>query len=153
MDLLVEWDEPVELRQVENGNLVYDCDLNLVPEAAGIYVFARRYDSKHYPLYIGQAQNIRARIEDHFKKNVPLMMGVLHAGNGARVVMVARFVAKRGQQLGNALDVLEKAHIEYAVGQGHELLNKQGVKFKLDAITSTGKKLSYSPFPKRLSSR
>jgi hypothetical protein len=153
MDLQIEWDEPVPLRYVSGGSLIYECDLDLVPEAPGIYVFARRYDSKHYPLYVGQAKDLRVRVDQHFRGNVPLMRGLQHAGNGARVVMICRFIAKRGQRLASALDVLERAYIESALSQGYELLNVQGTKYKLDTITSTGAKASHEPFPRRLSSK
>jgi hypothetical protein len=153
MDLLVEWDEPVELRHVESGNLIYECNLDLIPDAPGVYVFARRFDEKHYPLYIGKTHRLRTRVGQHFRTNVALMRGLEHADNGARVVMIGRFIAKRGQQLASALDVLERTYIKSAPAQECELLNVQGTKYKLDTITSTGARASYDPFPKRLTSK
>src|SRR6185437_13836402 len=98
MDLDIFWHPPVALTDGSKANLILTCDLKKIPDEPGVYAFAREWGENIEPLYIGQASNLRARMKQHFQGNVPLMQQIRNASNGRKVVLVAEWQAKRGQQ-------------------------------------------------------
>ena len=149
MDIQLEWQPHVKLHDGHKQDLIYTCNEELLPEAPGIYVFARKFGSSVSPLYIGKANNLRARIKDQFN-NMRLMKGVEKAQNGIRIIMLATLRTKRGQQFKKVLKIVEPAYIDHAISQGHELLNKQGTKTPVHTIKSDGRKDTHLPFPRRM---
>jgi len=134
--LALEWGRPISLRNAgRDENLIYTFDHSRLPEAAGVYVFGRRF-SKHFEaLYVGKANVIRWRVRGQLK-NLPLMLHLKNAKIGKRVVLIARFLPKPGQQEEKCLKLLERALIRYFLSEGHDLVNKQGARLRRHEITS-----------------
>jgi hypothetical protein len=114
-------------------------DPNKLPKSAGVYVFGRRYGSNFEGLYVGQATDIRNRVRGQ-RNNLGLMLHLKNAKNGLRVVLAGKFIPKRGQQEEKSLDLLERALIRYFLSEGHDLVNKQGVRLRRHEIKSKGSK-------------
>lgn len=138
MKIDLKWDKPIRLRDGARHNQLYHCgDLSRFPRKPGIYVFARRFGGKVYPLYIGQASKLRYRIDGQLN-NLRLMMGIKGAPAGRRILLLAHLNLKRGQQMSKVLDTVESALIKHALVQGHDLLNQQGTKTSVHTIKSKG---------------
>jgi hypothetical protein len=82
MKLQMEWNRAVPLRQAgRDENLIYTFQHARLPEAAGVYVFGRRYGGNFEALYVGKANDIRGRVRGQLK-NLPLMLHLRKAKNG-----------------------------------------------------------------------
>ena len=103
MDYHVKWHKPIQLIEGDkNNHLIYTCDekdMKTIPEAPGVYAFACRFGSSKVltPLYVGQAQNLKARINQHFQGNVPLMNKIKGRRSSERYYMCGELVLGRGQ--------------------------------------------------------
>jgi hypothetical protein len=140
MKLHLEWLRPVPLRDAgQDENLIYMFDTAKLPKSARVYVFGRRFGRNFEGLYVGQAGDIRSRVWGH-RNNLPLMLHLKKAKNGERVILAGRFVSKPGQQAKKCLGLLERALIRYFLSEGHDLVNKQGVRLRRHEITSGGSK-------------
>jgi hypothetical protein len=137
MILGIEWSRPLQLRDGSRENLIYTATLDKIPEVAGIYIFGRRYAKNFEALYIGQATNIRGRVKGQFN-NLKLMQHLKNARNGKRIVLAGHFKAKPGQKLKKCLDLAELAVIRHFLSEGHDLVNKQGVRLRGHEVESTG---------------
>lgn len=150
MELHINWQNPVVLTEDPSRKLIYTCELDDIPAEAGVYVFARRYGDAQTPLYIGQSENVRKRIKQHFKKNVPLMNGIKNSQNGQKVILVGIFEPRSAQQIERCLPILEKALMDSALAEGYELLNIRGTRQKTHTISMSGTKKSHNPFARKL---
>src|SRR5437773_3425562 len=110
LKISASWSQPIELQDASSENLIYSCDLSTTPSAPGIYVFARVHGDSISPLYVGQAANVKSRLEQQFN-NVRLMMGISRATTGKRILLVAEVHLKPGQQRDKVLDVFESTLI------------------------------------------
>ena len=138
MDLDLRWLAPFDLIDGTQNGLIYDVgDLNEIPESPGVYVFSRVHGKTVSPLYIGKAESLSRRIEQQLN-NVRLMRGVEDAEAGYRTLHVAEFIAKKGQDSGKAIRIIESALISAALVEGNELINIKGTKTLAHTITSTG---------------
>lgn len=154
MQIRIEWQKPVRLWDGSEENLVYTVeDINKIPKAPGIYVFARKRGDEVSPLYIGRGKNLRARIEDHLYGNVELMLGIKKAPKGRRMLLLGKLLPQPGQTKDKALDVAERAYIENAMSQGYDLLNESATKTPVHTVESKGKKAFHRPFPRRMKRR
>src|SRR4051794_30720162 len=116
MDLELVWHAPFPLRDGSRERLIYACDsLDDVPNRPGIYIFGRMYGDVVEPIYIGKAEQLRVRVRQHLEGNIRLMKSIEGAKNGARVVQVAEWIAKRGQQALRVLPTIERALIKSAL--------------------------------------
>lgn len=148
MKIDLKWDKPIRLRDGSSDNQIYQCrGLERFSRKPGVYVFARRFGKNVAPLYIGQASNLRDRIEKQQFNNLRLMMGVKKAHSGRRILLVARLNLKRGQRMNRVLDIVESALIKHALAQGHDLLNQQGTKTSVHLIRSKGNSSSRQVAP------
>ncbi|MBF6560255.1 MAG: hypothetical protein IVW56_08200 [Candidatus Binataceae bacterium] len=138
MKLHVEWTRQFSLKHATDKNLIYALDLEKLPDAAGVYIFGRNYGGGLEALYIGKANNIRARLKSQLK-NLPLMMHVKNAKNGKRVVMAGCYKPQPGQKLAKCLALIERGFIRYFLSEGHDLVNKQGSRLRRHEIVSIGK--------------
>ena len=61
----VEWHKPVLLSK--NSKIIVDRNElpHNIPKSPGVYFFSRRYGTSFQPLYIGETNNIRARLRNH----------------------------------------------------------------------------------------
>jgi hypothetical protein len=136
MKLQLEWKRQLPLREAgRDQNLIYTFDHLKLPEAAGVYVFGRRYGENFEALYVGKANSLRGRVRGQLK-NLPLMLHLQKAKSGKRVILIARFISKPGQQEEKCLPLLEKTLIRYFLSEGHDLVNKQGARLRRHEITS-----------------
>jgi hypothetical protein len=136
MKLQLEWSRPLPLRDAgREENLLYIFDHSKLPEAAGVYVFGRRFGRNFEALYVGKAGAIRGRARGQLK-NLPLMLHLKKAKSGKRIVLAGRFIPKPGQQEEKCLTLLERALIRYFLSEGHDLVNKQGARLRRHEITS-----------------
>ena len=149
MDIKLQWQNPISLRDWADVSLIYNCDLRQIAERPGIYVFAREHGKSVSPLYIGRANNLRTRIKQQLDFT-RLMKGVSSSLTGRRILLTAVLEPKRGQRIPNLLKIVESAYIENALSEGHELLNMQGTKIPSHTITSGGTKKSHKPFPRNM---
>ena len=143
MEISIVWGRPVALKDGKANNLLYWVDPNKLPEDAGVYVFGRRWGHESFEaLYVGQATNIRHRVKIQFN-NLKLMMHLRDARNGKRILLTGVIATKPGQQIKRCLNVAEQTFIRHFLSEGHDLVNKQGVRLRQDTITSSGN------YPKR----
>lgn len=148
MRIDVTWDKPIRLKDGSKLNQVYYCpSLDRISNKAGVYVFARSFGAVVAPLYVGQASRLRNRIEQQFKSNVHLMIGLQQADIGRRLLLVGRLKLHRGQRKKKVLDIVESSLIKHALTQGHVLLNKQGVRTSVHTIKSKGNRSSKQVAP------
>jgi hypothetical protein len=138
MILGLDWTRPIPVKDASKENLIYSVPLEKIPSAAGVYVFGRRYGQKFEALYVGKANKIRGRVRGQCN-NLRLMQHLKNARSGRRVLLAARFIARPGQQKPNCLSLIERALIRYFLSEGHDLVNKQGVRIRRHEITSSGK--------------
>jgi hypothetical protein len=144
VDLQIFWRAPVPLRQARaNENLIYACDhWESIPAVPGVYVFGRLFGDSVDPIYIGRANVLSARIAQHIDGNVRLMQAIKQRPNGARVVLIGEWNAKKGQQRARVLPVLEAALIKYALAEGHDIVNDKGTKTPVHTIAMTGNRMA-----------
>jgi len=138
MKLEMTWDRPILLRDGQRQDLIYDLDEERLPKAAGIYVFGRKWAGSFEALYVGQATNIKGRVEGQLN-NLKLMLHLKKAKNGRRFLLVGRFVSKPGQQRKKCLGLIERALIRHYLSEGHDLVNVQGTRLRQHEINSAGK--------------
>ena len=72
MKIKVEWNKPVQLHKAKNSNFIYLLDLDKIPNVAGIYIFARKFDKYYEALYVGKSEHLRNRVNRHLN-NLKLM--------------------------------------------------------------------------------
>jgi hypothetical protein len=139
MELDLLWLAPQKL--VPDDSLIYACPgLMQIPEAPGIYFFARRFGQSYVPLYIGRTESLRKRVQQHLETNVRLMRAILKAKHGERVVFAGEWRAHRGQQMKRVLPIVESALIKAALAEGNELFNDRGTKTQTHTLVMAGKR-------------
>lgn len=139
MKLHVAWEKPVPLKDASKQNLIYVVDPDRLPNLAGIYVFGRkRRNGGFEALYVGRADNIRARVWGH-RKNLPLMMHLKQARQGKLVVRAGVFKARPGQRPEKCIPIIERALIRHFLSDGHDLVNKAGTQLRRHEISTVGR--------------
>jgi predicted GIY-YIG superfamily endonuclease len=155
LNIEVVWRTPVDLRVAPEGvgqDYIVPASANQrLPEAAGVYVFCRRFGEKYQPLYIGQADNLRRRIGQHLKSNVALMRAMRDAKSGTRAILFGEVITKRGQQIERVLKVVEETLIAEAVESGFGLVNRQLTSAKFHSIVFGGPTKDRGPFDRSYS--
>jgi hypothetical protein len=119
--LHLRWSKPISLKSSKQ-NLIYEVDLPKISTASGIYIFARQRKDQtrnFETLYIGQAKNIRLRVRGQLK-NLPLMLHLMRAKQGQKVLITASFVGRSGQQAGKSISIVERALIRHFLSAGHD---------------------------------
>jgi hypothetical protein len=137
MKLVLEWRKPFLLRSGAREGLIYTLDLETVPDAPGIYVFARRWGRSYEALYVGKGERVRRRIRSQLN-NLRLMRHIEGARNGHKVLLVGQAMPRPGQKIPKILAVLERAFIRHFLSEGHDLVNKQGVRIRRHEVNSSG---------------
>jgi hypothetical protein len=138
MILNVEWSRALPLRDGSKLNMIYTMAIDRVPRVPGVYIFGRRYGQNFEALYVGKANKIRGRVRGQFN-NLRLMQHLKNAKSGKRVLLAGHFKAKPGQAKGKCLNLIERALIRHFLSEGHDLVNKQGVRLRRHEIESSGK--------------
>lgn len=137
MKLSVEWGRPLALKDGSSQNLIYVVDLNKIPETPGAYVFGRRWGNNIEALYVGKATNIRHRVRSQFN-NLRLMQHLKHARIGGRVLLVGEAITRPGQKTEKVVTLLECVLVRHFLAEGHDLVNKLGVRIRRHEVESTG---------------
>ncbi|MFP3743555.1 GIY-YIG nuclease family protein [Achromobacter sp. SIMBA_011] len=122
------WHEPQFLRSYP-----YVPDLDVVPKKGGVYIYYRVYGGLSDVFYVGRALNLRQRIKGQMN-NLKLMNGIKAAAKGKRYLAYAEIVLRPGQTKSAAVNAAEKLLIRHFVDDGHNLMNIQGVKIKLQTL-------------------
>ncbi len=118
LSIEADWSEAIELVRPSGGGLVYESsNKNQIPDVSGAYIFARQHGDKVVPLYIGEAQNIRKRFDQHLKNSVLLMNSLRRAGNGKRIFIWCVPKPKKKQNKKKARTILQDALIENALAE------------------------------------
>jgi hypothetical protein len=68
------------------------------------------------------------------------MLHLQRAKIGKKVLLTGRFVPRPGQKAEKCVTLIERALIRYFLSEGHDLVNKQGVRLRRHEITSAGAK-------------
>ena len=138
MKLNIDWNKPIPLEKVTNGDFIYSLKLEKIPEDAGIYIFARQWGKSYEALYVGKSENLRRRVHGHLN-NLKLMKYLEKARTGKRVIITGNAMPLSGQKIKNVLSALERAFIRHFLSKGHDLINNQGVRIRRHEIFSEGK--------------
>jgi len=140
MDLIkVKWKKPILLEKHPTKHIPFWIqDWNRIPAAPGIYIFSKRFGDKITPVYIGKAKNLRNRIKQQLKSNVPLVTAMQKSGLGSKFVMIAEHIGRPGLPSMKAITIVEKAFIYEAINHGFELANIQMKEIKEIEIISEG---------------
>ncbi len=89
----------VDLYDGSSENLIYSCDLEQIPEDAGIYVFARCFGEVSLSAFCKEkAQSVRGRIKQQLN-NTKLMKGIENSKIGPRVLLPAEVSTWVGSHL------------------------------------------------------
>ncbi len=151
MEIEIYWHKPYELVEGGDNGLTYECNrIGNIPEAAGVYVFARRFGGNVIPLYVGKSENLRTRILQQLTGNVRLMNKVWAEPRGKRELLVGELCPKPKQSVSDLVRMVEKAFIEHALNNNPWLLNEKGTKVPSHRITSSGNRELSSLFGKTL---
>ena len=139
MPIQITWTQPFQLIDGASQNLIYAVqNIDEIPNKPGVYVFSRLYANAVEPLYIGKSTDVRARIRQHLKNNVPLMTRIREVANGQRVLYAGVLGNHGGMTTDKAIEVAERALISAAIVEGHELLNQQGTETPVYTIEASG---------------
>jgi len=150
MKIELNWISLIPLKSGKRDNLIYKLEnLESIPKKPGIYVFGRRKGKIFIPIYIGQSAKIRSRIRTQFN-NVMLMMGLKKGPGNQRFLSIGLYKGAPGQNPGKVLNIVERALIKFALAEGYDILNKQGIKRREHRITSNGSRKSNRWFPREM---
>ncbi len=138
MKLQIEWTRPIVLKDGRKSNLIYTTDLAKLPTVPGIYLLGRRWGTGFEALYVGKANDIRARVKGQFN-NLRLMQHLKNTKTGRRILLTGRVVTRRGQQIAKCLDLVERTLIRHFLSEGHDLVNIQGTHLRRHELVSTGR--------------
>jgi hypothetical protein len=139
MKISVTWNAPIPLRG-DARDLCDTFNFDLVPDEAGVYIFARRFGPKISVLYVGKAGLLRVRIRQQLNNN-RLMRALDDAPIGERVLICGTFNGKRGARIAKWLNTVEEALITHFTERKHELINKVGTRLEFDEIEFEGSRI------------
>jgi hypothetical protein len=151
LNFTAHWEQPVQLVDgAKHGLIYYVDDIEGLPTSPGAYVFARVHGDNAYPLYVGETTNIRSRLKSHFKSSVKLMTSIKGAPTGKRIFLYCTIKTSSEKKRDAMIVLLQRAIIEHALSEGHELFNKQGTKIKAHTISFTGNRTSEQITPRTM---
>lgn len=149
MNIKIHWTTALTLRT--DPKLIYSPSiLESVDDVPGVYVFARKYGRRVTPLYVGKALKLKGRIKQQLN-NLRLMRQIQDwEKNGARVLLLGYLKVHGSQDVGTALDVVERALIEHGLAEGHPLVNIQGTRTPFHTLSFTGNRMSEQVAPRQM---
>src|SRR4051794_1494763 len=112
MQFKVEWSKPLTLTDATAQGLMYSLPAAKVPLKPGIYVFGRMHGRKFEALYVGKAENLQRRTQQHLK-NLRLMLHLSKAKSGSRVLLFGVLNTNSGSKIQKGIPILERAFIRY----------------------------------------
>lgn len=150
MKIELNWSTPISLKSGRREGLIYNLDsLDSIPRKPGVYVFGRRKGKNFIPIYVGQSSKLRGRIKTELN-NVRLMMGLKNSPGSLRYLSLGVYKGRPGQDPEKVLNIVEKALIKFALAEGYDILNKQGIKRREHKITSKGSSKRNRWFPRQM---
>jgi hypothetical protein len=139
MEISIFWNKPLPLIDGSQNNLIYTvAGLGDFEEVSGVYMFCRVYKEKISPRYIGKALNLAARIRQQLNTTKLVRAIERQSLSGAKVLVIGELLSKPGQVTDKCIRLVEKALIEHALAEGHELINQKGTKTPYDEIAFAG---------------
>ncbi len=146
MEITIRWQKPIQL--TKHKRIIVDEDdlpagLRAEP---GVYFFSRKFGTKRVPFYIGESQNVRARLKQHLATTkIADVLRSLSAEDdqikiGVRFFHFGYLLARPGHKPSVCLKIVQKALIRQAVEQGHPILNTQLKKFRTHNLHFEGGK-------------
>lgn len=141
MKVQLDWLNPIPMRPASRRSSQYIADTDDLPQEPGIYVFGRTHGRAFEALYVGQANQLRARIEQQLN-NLRLMDYVRQARQGRRLIMVGTLTRGR---IASSLTIAERALIRYFLAQGHDLANIHGAKRRQHEVESRYRPMHFVP--------
>jgi hypothetical protein len=152
VDLQFSWEIPLMLAR--NKQIIFtEEDLGRVEEKSGVYYFARNFGDKSEPFYIGETNNLRARLKNHLdnRRIADILRGIKVAdapsiSNGPRSFHYAYFNAKKGQNTKKALRIAQRFMISEAIAANIPLLNSQLTVIKTHRLNFVGNDIARSVF-------
>jgi hypothetical protein len=140
MNLEIKWHQPIILEDGDDDNLIFQVpNIENWQDVPSIYMFCRSYGGVIIPLYIGRSKNVGQRIKQHLN-TTKMMRSIEKALNGEKLLIIGEFIPKPGQKIDSSLKILERTLIEYALAEGHVLINKSGTKTPIHTISFNGYK-------------
>ena len=149
MQISATWSKPIQLKKCKPGGLIYELDLEALPNEPGVYVFYREHSGKPSLIYIGETYSIRARTKGHLC-SLPLMRAIENTPTGKRYMIYCTVDTASREKAKKQVKIIEKALILHAQTEGHELFNKKGTKLPTDAIAFTGNRASEAIAPRTM---
>jgi GIY-YIG catalytic domain-containing protein len=149
MEINAIWSNPTKLLDGSKRNLIYFFALDKIPQESGCYIFYNKHGNSYSALYIGQADNLKKRLEQQ-QNNVKLMMGIKNSTSGHKHLVYCTIKPKQGQKLNKVLKLVEDNLIDIALSNGNELLNIQGTRNKYDYIIFSGNRHSEKMFGRKI---
>ena len=101
------------------------------------------------PLYVGKVDRLRRRIRQQLN-NARLMVGLQEAPRLRRFLVLGEYVGRAGPHASNAIQIVERSLIEYALAEGYELLNQPGTKRPHHSISHSGARISRGWLPSEM---
>jgi len=138
MKIHLDWARPIPLKDGARQNFIYTTDLDKLPSKGGVYIFGRRYGRGFEALYVGKATNLRRRVKGQLN-NLRLMQHLKSAKAGKRILLAGQLKPRPGQQSDKCLTLAERALIRHFLSENHDLVNRQGVRLRRHAISSSGR--------------
>lgn len=139
MEIKITWTTPVQLKWSSNDATYSYAKRN--PRGftgPGIYMFVRQHGEKIVPLYIGRtAKALNKRLEQHLN-TVRFVTNLRNATNGTLRFIYGTVTPKQGMQIDRVLKMVERALIQEALVENHELFNQQGTKRPVHTVSFTG---------------
>jgi hypothetical protein len=140
MKLSVTWHKAIRL-PIPVSRLHKTFDVDDLPTAPAIYLFARRFGSAVEVLYVGKARSLRSRIRQQLN-NLRLMQAIDDAAIGPRLLIYGTLNCRPGQPVDTVLGIVEAALIDHLTEREHPLINKLGTKLPVDVISFDGNLLA-----------
>jgi hypothetical protein len=137
MELTLTWHRPLPIKEAKPP-LIYWVDLSHIPKAPGVYVFYRVFGRRYSALYVGQAQDLAARLKYQLNNNLRLMMGLRDAASGPRHLIVGE-LKRPGTGVNKKLRLIERTLIRHFQLSTDGLLNVHGTKIVEHTLTSDRK--------------
>lgn len=149
MSYQLKWHKPVTLERgtADTPAVIYTCDLKMIPEEPGVYMYTRENRGEVIPIYIGETANLRSRFYAEFR-SLPLMGGIKSFAQVQRQLRYATLVRKSGLDKKRAVKTAENAMLDWAIAEGYELLNRSGTKRARFHVHFLGH--GKRPFPKNI---
>lgn len=154
MHVKIEWQEPIQLTRHKKLIIEEKHLLEMIEKRPGVYFFSRKFGEEFKPFYIGETNNIRARVRTHWQsaaiKDVLRGIGVpsIKSIKGGERYFHFGYLTINAQDPKKYIKIGQKYLIREAMSQGMTLLNKKLIKINVDTVEFVGSALGRAIYPK-----